>query len=339
MRILVTGAGGFVGKDIVEEISREEIFETIKLFSAKSGKKREVTETKEGRENNYFADIANESEVSGLEKIGEIDAVIHCAGLAHQFGVVGREDFQKVNVLGTKNILLLAEKLKAVHFILISSVSVYGRQGNKKNGNETRSIDESAECFAEGFYAESKLQSEFAAKEFCERKNIKLTVLRLATVIGEEDPGNFLRLIRTIDNKRFLWIGDGINYKSLIHRNDVARACLKILSAPEKGKKLEIYNISAEPLQMKQIVEIISRELGRKVPSIRIPDGFLNFIFRINSRTLNLKAVENLYKTVEKWLADDAYSGRNLEKDYGFKPALSAEEAIEREVRWYLEQK
>ena len=55
-----------------------------------------------------------------------------------------------------------------------------------------------------------------------------LTILRLATLYGEGDPGNVGRLMRTLDRGRFLWIGDGSNRESLLYRGDAARACMAV---------------------------------------------------------------------------------------------------------------
>ena len=55
-----------------------------------------------------------------------------------------------------------------------------------------------------------------------------LTILRLATLYGEGDPGNVGRLMRTLDRGRFLWIGDGSNRKSLLYRGDAANACMAV---------------------------------------------------------------------------------------------------------------
>ena len=70
-----------------------------------------------------------------------------------------------------------------------------------------------------------------------------LTILRLATLYGEGDPGNVGRLIRTLDRGRFLWIGDGSNRESLLYKGDAARACMAVAERPASG--INIYNVSA----------------------------------------------------------------------------------------------
>lgn len=336
-KVLVTGARGFVGSEIVRQLEKE--YEHILTVKNEGMRRSEETLNQTGRA--FSVDITKRDDVLRLEKIGAVDAIIHSAGLAHQFGTTSREKFQKVNVSGTANVLELARKLRVKHFVLISSVSVYGHSPlkNKSKGEfeVVTGVTETAECQPEDFYAESKLEGEKLARGFCEENRIKLTILRLATVIGEEDKGNFLHLIRRIDNRRFIWIGKGDNCKSFVHREDVAGACLKVLKRGENDAEIcSVFNISADFLKMREIVEIISGKLGRKIPRARIPAVFVKRIFRFGANTFAFQKFKRMEKTIAKWLAEDVYSAEKIKREYGFAPQISAKKAIEREVEWYM---
>lgn len=324
MRVLVTGGKGFVGRAIVQALSGCDI-ETVILDKppAPNGLSSEAF---------WGADITNTAEIDAISELGDIDTVIHSAGLAHQFGQVTKEKFWEVNVEGTANIARLAVRLHARRFILISSVSVYGKV---KPGQSNRS--EVSDCEPEGFYAQSKYESESAAGGICEKSGIDLTVLRLATVIGEGDGGNVSRLIKAIDRKRFYWIGKGENRKSLVYKEDVARACLSVLTSERYGGGT--YNVSAPAEPMKNIVSFIERALGKKVLPLRIPARALKLVFGINSRSLGIGRVTRLSETVEKWLSDETVTSERFKADYGFEPETGIEEAISREVDWYLANK
>jgi len=83
-----------------------------------------------------------------------------------------------------------------------------------------------------GPYALSKYNAKLRAIEIARDSGMALTILRLATLYGEGDPGNVGRLLRTLDRGRFLWIGDGSNRKSLLHKGDAARACMAVAERP-----------------------------------------------------------------------------------------------------------
>ncbi len=316
MKVLVTGASGFIGREIICELSLLN-YEIIKV----AGKKSKA-------EGFYRINVSDEPDVKSLEKIGKVDVVIHSAGLAHQFGKTRREDFFAVNAQGTENICKLAVKLQTKHFILISSVSVYGNYDDKKTG-----IDENFECRPQGFYATSKFAAEKIARNICEENKISLTILRPATVIGEGDFGNVSRLIKAIDNKRFIWIGQGENSKSLIYKTDVARACLAVLD--KKTGATEVFNVSAEALKMKEIVSIIAENLGRKVPKFFIPVKVLTKAIKTGLKIRQFGKIKNLLNTVEKWSAEDVYRAEKIKAAYNFVPEISAEEALRREVAGY----
>jgi nucleoside-diphosphate-sugar epimerase len=322
MRILVTGAEGFVGKAIVAELQKEN-HEVFCLGSPNSTNKDNLP-------NFQKADIADFESLKNLENLQNIEAFIHSAGLAHQFGKTDEEDFHKINVVGTKNAAMLAADLCVKHFILIGSVAVYGKSRQQK---DVAAIDEDFECEPEGIYARSKLESEKAAREVCEKNGVPLTILRLATVIGENDRGNTARLIETIDRRLFVWIGKGENYKSLVYKNDVAKACLSVLL--KKTHATEIFNVTAEPVSMKEIVSEIALRLNRKIPKIYIPVEFLQKVFLINTKLFRIEKISNQSPTIEKWLSDDIFSGDKIASEYGFRAETSISEAIRRQVEVY----
>lgn len=325
MNVLVTGANGFIGKSLVAELSSNsyEVF----AFGNLNSSNKNLQFVKSG---NYFqCDLREEINFDIAERI---ETIFHCAGLAHQFGNVEKEEFQRVNVEGTVNIAKLAVKLKVKKLILLSSVSVYGSETERKLAFDERTI-----CNPRDFYAESKMDSEHAARKICEVNGISLIILRPATVIGEGDRGNFLRLVKTIARKRFIWIGKGANHKSLIHKNDVARACAIFLNTA--NQETEIFNVAAEPLTMKEIVDEIAFNLKVKIPKISVSEKYLQKIFDLNSKTIKIGKALKLAETVRKWTAEDVYSGEKLRSEYGFEPQISVKEAIAREVKWYLANK
>jgi nucleoside-diphosphate-sugar epimerase len=325
MKVIVTGAGGFVGKEIVGELLKNNN-DVLGIGKTKHSKPPEL-ENKVSSD--YFAsDITDYKNLTGLEKLENVDAVVHSAGLAHQFGDIEKEKFYKVNVLGTKNIAELAVKIKAGQFILISSTAIYGI---KKN-----SIDEETVCQPETLYAESKLEAENICIEICRQNNLPLTILRLAPVIGENNVGNAARLVSAIDKKRFVWIGKGENLKTLIYKNDAARAVLKILQNKKAG--IEVFNLAAKPVLMKEFVGEIEKQLKKKAPKFYIPSGILQRIFSINKKILGIAKINKISETVEKWLSDDIYSAQKIKKEYNFEAQTSIAEAIEKQVKFYLDE-
>ena len=114
----------------------------------------------------------------------------------------------KVNVEGNETPQFCRRQINQT-FYLISSVAVYGYKNNDAADGNMKKITEDEACFPKGEYAISRLKAEELAVKICRENDIALTILRLATVIGEGDRGNVSRLIEAIDKKRFVMIGKG----------------------------------------------------------------------------------------------------------------------------------
>jgi nucleoside-diphosphate-sugar epimerase len=192
--------------------------------------------------------------------------------------------------------------------------------------------DENTPCNPVGPYALSKYNAELRAIEIARESGMALTILRLATLYGEGDPGNVGRLMRTLDRGRFLWIGDGSNRKSLLYRGDAARACMAVAERPASG--INIYNISAPACTMREIVDGIADALGKHPFPVRVPASPALFLSRHLSRIPN-RRMAGLHQTVKKWLAEDVYDTRRFAEAYGFQTKTSLKDGLKREVDWY----
>jgi len=317
-RILVTGANGFLGRAIL--CCLPAFFTSIRATDVTPGSGLFASAY-------VKADITNPEEVEAV--LDQTAIVIHAAGLAHVFspGVNASEKFRQVNEIGTANMAAAAATAGVAHFVLISSVSIYG--GSRKGGGE------GSGCYPQGPYAQSKYHAEQRAIEIAEKSDMALTILRLATLYGEGDPGNVARLMRTIDHGRFIWIGNGSNRKSLLHSEDAARACLAVIQSPASG--VMVYNVSAPPCTMREVVQGLAWALGKRIPPFGIPASWGRGISGLLSG-LPVSRLRTLGATAQKWLADDVYDGRKFARAFNFQVRVNLAEGLRREVGWYREE-
>jgi nucleoside-diphosphate-sugar epimerase len=137
-----------------------------------------------------------------------------------------------------------------------------------------------------------------------------------------------------VDQSRFIWIGQGENLKSLLHREDAARACMAVIQSPASG--INIYNVSAPPCKMHDIVSAIASSLGKSVPSLHIPASFaLNSAKIMKNISLNRGLFSTLHNTLQKWVADDYFNTEKFFKAFNFQTMVNLEEGMQREVVWY----
>lgn len=323
-RLLLTGASGFLGSEILRQAVAQG-FVTRAVG-------RQWTNRRSDRSATFVsADVADPTMWSSLCE--GMTTVIHAAGLAHQFGRSGanREDFFRVNAEGTANVLRGAAAAGVRHVVLVSSVSVYG------GGCPAR--DESSPCLARDPYGESKKQAEDIAREIARHSGMHLTILRMATIYGDGDPGNIGRLLRAIDGQRFVWVGTGDNCKSLIHVSDAARACLLTAQSPPVSP-CATYNVSASPVKVRQIVEAFADGLQRPLPLWHISADLIKMVTcGLALCSAGFGPPARIHRTIRKWLADDVYLSDRFAKDFSFRPEVSLEKGLARQVQRHIQQK
>lgn len=317
--LLITGANGFLGQAIVGLLQSANI--PVRTTGI------EATPMIPG--NNYIqTDI---TQIEALKPVFEkTTTVIHAAGLAHIFSpdANSNDKFRQINEIGTANVASAAITAGVRHLILISSVSVYGPYTNGV-------YDENTPCNPVGPYALSKYKAEMRAIEIARKGGMALTILRLATLYGEGDPGNVGRLVHMLDKGYFLWIGDGSNRKSLLYKGDAARACISVAQRAASG--VNTFNISAPHCTMREIVDGIAEALDKRPLPLQIPASLALFLSRHLSKIPNHR-LKGLHQNVKKWLAEDVYDTHRFGEAYNFQTQTELKDGLKREVNWYRQQ-
>ena len=314
--LVLTGANGFLGQAILTLLQSHGISLRALDLGATS-----LASDVEYRK----ADITQLAELKPV--LTNATMVIHAAGLAHIFlhDAYSDEKFRLINEIGTDNVVSAASAAGVGHFILISSVSVYGPYSQGLHNENTS-------CNPIGPYALSKYNAELCAIEIARESGMALTILRLATLYGESDPGNVGRLIETIDKGRFFWVGNGSNRKSLLYKGDAARAVMAVIQRPASG--VNIFNVSAPPCTMREIVDGVGDALGKHPFPLHVPAFPALLLGRYLSKIPN-RRLAGLNQTVKKWLAEDVYDARRFQEAYGFQTKTSLQDGLKREVEWY----
>jgi nucleoside-diphosphate-sugar epimerase len=195
--ILLTGANGFLGKSIAQELTKKHI---VKKLSRTS----------------LDFQISLENEIPSLNQ--KFELVIHAAGKAHSVPrtEAERKQFYDVNVKGTLN-LLKGLEISGVpkQFMFISSVSVYGQESGI-------GINEEHKLEAKDAYGLSKIEAELLVQKWCNEHNVVCTILRLPLLVGKNPPGNLGAMIKGITKGYYFNIDGGKAKKSMVLADDVA---------------------------------------------------------------------------------------------------------------------
>lgn len=247
MKILLTGANGFLGKTM--QLVWQPAHEIITL----------------GRDKNVvvICDLSNQ-----IPFISPIDMVVHAAGKAHIVPKSDKEktDFFRINVHGTQNLLSALENNPSLKkFVFISSVSVYGLI-------TAINVTEDTALLATDPYGKSKIEAEKLVADWCVKKNIDYYILRLPLVAGEKAPGNLGAMVKGIQLGKYFSIGEAVAKKSIVLAKDVA-ALIGNLWGPSGIYNLtDGYNPSFNELEFK-----ISKFYNKKAP-FSLPVGLAKLL-------------------------------------------------------------
>lgn len=207
MNVLLTGASGFLGSRMYEELTRDHAVTTL-------------GRTRVG-DRHVHCDLAEQ--VPGLPH-ESFDIVINSFGKAHSVPRDAAEgaDYERVNVEGTARLLTALERLpilpKAI--VHISSVLVYGR-------SEGHLLDETTPLDARDGYGLSKVRTEAVVRRWCDQTGVRLTILRLPLVAAEQPTGNLAALMNAIRRGYYVRIGDGVARRSMVRVDDVAAMIIR----------------------------------------------------------------------------------------------------------------
>jgi nucleoside-diphosphate-sugar epimerase len=198
MKILVTGASGFLGKELVSELKnkKHDVFE----YSIDGGK-----------------DILNKIQLK--ENLKNIDTVIHLAAILDN----NNPKLWEINVLGTKNIIEECATSKVKKFILLSSTGVYGET--------SATLNENSEVKPENLYEKSKYEAEQIVLNH--QEELHVNVIRSAMILG---PNTYWKNMFKILEKGFPLPCRGQNHFQIIYVKELINVILHVMDNGEPGE-------------------------------------------------------------------------------------------------------
>ncbi len=324
IKILITGANGFVGSHLIDEaLSRG--WDTYAAIRKSSN-----TEfLKDPRIKFCYPDYMDvNSMISILEK-EKFDFIIHNAGLTRANSL---DDYHKINVDYTANLAKAASAVSTLKkFVFISSIESYGSADDTKEGF----VSENKKPNPRTDYGRSKQKAEVELKK---ETNLPWIILRPTAVFGPRER-DFLELFRTVKKFKIAPIVGSPDIKyTFIYVKDLIRvtmdACLA--SGTHKG-----YFVSDGRIhKMSFFTGSIAKALGVNYKQVRIPLGIIAGVVKINGILDRFKKQKSLLNaeqyakmTAENWDCD--ISG--LVNDFNFFPQYNLEQAIEETATWYTE--
>ncbi len=329
MKILVTGAAGFIGFHTAQKLLArgDQIVGIDNLNDYYDvGLKQDRLKLLEGQSNFEFQklDLADTAGMSALFETHQFDRVIHLAAQAGvRYSIDNPRAYIDANIVGFLNIIEGCRHTQVAHLSYASSSSVYGAN-TKQPFAESDNVDHPV-----SLYAASKKSNELMAHTYSNLFDLPTTGLRFFTVYGpwgRPDMALFKFTKGIIEGTPIDVYNHGEMYRDFTYIDDIVEGVIRVTDkiptadptwsgdSPNPAASFapyRVYNIgNSSPVRLMDFVEAIENSIGKKA--------------QINMMPIQPGDVPSTCADVSA-----------LQRDVGFKPATSVNDGIDRFVSWY----
>jgi nucleoside-diphosphate-sugar epimerase len=323
MKVLVTGANGFVGSHILDTF-RESGFDVAVLLR-KSSDTAFIEQHLDAGVSVHYGSLSDTDNLA--RATAGVEAVVHCAGQTKAFH---DREYLQTNREGTRNLVDAVGRETVRHFVFVSSLSV---SGPGVPDNPARENDPPQPVSAYG-------QSKLAAEKVVESQSVvPWTILRPAAIYGPRDR-DFLSVFRAVRRGVVLVPRGGRQSLSLVYARDVAdavRCCL--LRKDAEGK---IYHVASEPPSTGAgLVHAIARVMDRRVRTFPVPGPLLYTACVVQgwvSRRIRRPHVLSRQKWRELNAPGWVCTTERIREDLDFTAPTSLEDGLAETAAWYAAQ-
>ncbi|WP_321529308.1 SDR family oxidoreductase [Sedimenticola selenatireducens] len=307
MRILLTGATGFVGRGLLEKMAT---LDNLELVAAV----RNTTVTLPGN--------VDSLQVAGLEPDADwktalkgVDVVIHSAARAHVMRELASDplaEFRRVNVQGTLNLAQQAVVAGVRRFIFISSIKV--------NGEGTLSgvpFHADAQPVPIDPYGISKMEAEQGLRALASDTGMEVVLIRPTLVYGPGVKANFLSMMRWLHRGVPLPFGAIYNRRSLVALDNLVDLIVTCIDHPAAANQIFLVS-DGEDLSTTELLHRLGLALGKPARLLPVP----SWLLEAGAKMLGKKSLsQRLCGSLEV----DITKTREL---LGWAPPVSVDEAL-----------
>ena len=244
-RVAVTGAGGFLGRHLVQAAQGE--------GARVLGVVREPRASGQVSMSSVFADPS---------LLDGTDVLIHAAAIRHRHDATPSA-YQASNV-DLVDALLRAAAGRVGRFVHVSSVGVYGFPAKLP-------ITESSPFHPRTLYSQTKIEAEKLVTSLAKKLGLPFTIVRPTIIYGPGDTNGMLdKLAAMLRARRYLLVGDGENTLHHTYVGDVVRGIFT-LAASKQAENEHFIVAGPETITLKRLSQLVARLVGTRVPSVRVP--------------------------------------------------------------------
>ena len=327
MKILVTGASGFIGGHLAQSLLE------------RGDDVRVLMRNRRYRSSQFEVVFGDLSDVESLRAaVKGVEAVFHIAAIRDQWGIP-YEDYHQVNVEGTRHLLQAAAD-QGCRFVYCSSVGVMGHPG-RLNINESFPY---AAGDGKYNYSHTKALADEMTLDYAAKGRLFATVVRPVITYGPGDTwGMVTKLIDMLAKRRFLPVGNGNNHLHLAFISDIVKGFLLALDNDRANGRAYII-AGPEPITLNELVNKICKRLNVPEPRWHIPANMARAAGRgmealyTWQQKIGLDALgQTPFITrdkVDTLAINRSYSIARAKAELGFTPTIGYDQGLAITVEW-----
>ena len=322
MKTLVTGANGFLGANLVRELLVRG--ESVRALVRKG---TDIQNLQGLDAELFFGDLLDEG--SMLKAARGCTRVIHAAGKMPDY-CSDFEEYSRINVAGTRNVVQAAEKAGVQRIVHVSSCCVFGGGSREDPGTELSEF--TGFRFNSGYINSKYLAQQWVLGEV-ERKGLPIVIVNPTMMLGPfgAAAGSGEIILRILKQRYQLCPASGKNF---IDVRDAAEAACNALT---RGTPGESYLLASENLEFSELFDRVNRISGRQCRQYPVPATVLKCAGMIGNalRKITGKDLPLSYSYARQLASVSYFSGAKAMRELGL-PQRSVDEAIRDAIGWFM---
>lgn len=313
LRILVTGATGFVGRSLCEKLLLNDVELRGTVWAAEP-----ATNLQAGVQAVPIETIGPDTDWS--ETLSGIETVIHLAARVHVMDETSGDPltaYRQVNVAGTENLARQAAAQGVKRLIFLSSVKVHGEETEVPYTEQLSPAPQDP-------YGVSKLEAENLLHKISAETGLEVVIIRPPLIYGPGVKANFLNLLKIVDKGIPLPLASITNVRSLLYLGNLIDAIILCANHPQAAGQVFLVS-DGEDVSTSELVRRVATALDRPARLLSFPPSLMRLAGKLTGKSM----------AVDRLLGSLVIDSGKIRRELGWMPPYTMAEGLAATAKWY----